>query len=298
MRDFSELKLRTLDEVFGNASEIDQHPESSEKIQKVEENAEPEETYYQVKVKKTMSSHRARRLLSEQALEQELPWHFERGAAYHCISMGDVDALTYLRVIVKQQRVRYAILSTWCMAAEDIHEIDTWLDKGYIERIDFFCGEIFRGTYLKEYNDMKALCHKHGCKMSIFRNHSKVMVVFGERFDCVIESSANVNTNPRTEQTCITVDRDLAIFYKDFFDGIISFEREFDFVGKFEIDKETAGSRKGTSGRRKAAGKRGGKKQCGSSKTREKTKAAEIEGIPGKQGKAPPAKTVRGNRPK
>lgn len=244
MKDFSELNLRTLDEVFGNAPEFDKPPETSEKLQKDNENDEPDETYYQVKVKKTMSSHRARRLLSEQALERELPWHFEQGAAYHCISMGDVDALTYLRVIVKQQRVRYAILSTWCMAAEDIREIDTWLEKKYIGRIDFFCGEIFRGTYLKEYNDMKALCHKHGCKMSIFRNHSKVMVVFGERFDCVIESSANVNTNPRTEQTCITVDHDLAMFYKDFFDGIISFEREFDFIGKFETEGEgkSAGS--------------------------------------------------------
>ena len=129
MKDFADLKLRTLDEVFGNAAEFEQPPETSEKLQKDNENDEPDETYYQVKVKKTMSSHRARRLLSEQALEKELPWHFEAGAAYHCISMGDVDALTYLRVIVKQQRVRYAILSTWCMAAEDIREIDTWLEK-------------------------------------------------------------------------------------------------------------------------------------------------------------------------
>ncbi|MFP3153113.1 hypothetical protein LQZ18_01520 [Lachnospiraceae bacterium ZAX-1] len=44
----------------------------------------------------------------------------------------------------------------------------------------------------------------------------------------MIESSANINTNPRTEQTVITLDTGLAKFYKDFYDGIISFERNFD----------------------------------------------------------------------
>ena len=214
--------------------------------------ADPDDPLYEVvKVKKTMTPHQARRISSELALEQSLPWHFEPGVAYHCISHGDVDSLTYLRVIVKQQHIRYAILSTWCMAAEDIKEIDSWLAAGYIDRIDFFCGEIFRGTYTKEYNAMKELCRRHGCKMSIFRNHSKVMIVYGERFNAVIESSANVNTNPRTEQTCITLDDGLCDFYLEFFNGIVSFEREFDNVEKWTRpgkDEKSTG-RIGTSAR-------------------------------------------------
>lgn len=212
---------------------------------------DPDDPMYEVvKVKKTMTTHQARRINSELALEQSLPWHFEKGVTYHCVSFGDVDSLTYLRVIVKQQHVRYAIISTWCMAAEDIKEVDSWLDAGYIDRIDFFCGEIFRGTYLKEYTAMKELCRKHGCKMSIFRNHSKVMVVYGEHFNAVIESSANVNTNPRTEQTAITLDDGLCDFYLEFFNGIISFEREFDHVEKWEhYATRSAGSGEGQTGK-------------------------------------------------
>lgn len=220
------------------------------------EEPDPDDPMYEViKVKKTMTPHQARRINSELALEKSLPWHFEPGVAYHCISFGDVDSLTFLRVIVKQQHIRYAILSTWCMAAEDIKEIDTWLEAGYIDRIDFFCGEIFRGTYTKEYNAMKDLCRRHGCKMSIFRNHSKVMVVYGEKFNAVIESSANVNTNPRTEQTCITLDDDLCDFYLEFFNGIISFEREFDHVEKWtnsdkgSSERKTSKKRAGSPGR-------------------------------------------------
>lgn len=205
------------------------------KKQEPEEEEKKEEKKERAKVKKILTRHRIRRILSEDSLEKELPWHFEKGVSYHCISHGDVDALTYLRVIVKQQPLKYAILSTWCMALEDIIEIERWLKKGYIKRIDFFLGEIFRGTYYREYDYLKEVCKKYNCRMVIFRNHSKVMVAYGDSFNAVIESSANVNTNPRTEQTCITVNTELCNFYKDFFDNIKSFERDFDYIEKMEL---------------------------------------------------------------
>ena len=69
----------------------------------------------------------------------------------------------------------------------------------------------------------------------MFRNHSKVMTIIGERFDCVIESSANVNTNPRSENTVLTVDRQLAADYVQLFNGIKSFARDFDDVPGYII---------------------------------------------------------------
>ena len=52
----------------------------------------------------------------------------------------------------------------------------------------------------------------------------KVTVIYGEEYDCVIESSANVDTNPRAENTCITVDTGLADFYKEWMDGLPNFD--------------------------------------------------------------------------
>lgn len=183
-----------------------------------------------VQVKKTENRHAMRRVLSELALEKELDWHFEQGVSYHSISFGDVDALTYMRVIVKQQRIKYALVSTWCMASEDISEIRSWIDKGYIGRVDFYVGEIFKASYYRQYQELIDLCKSLGGRVAICRNHAKVMVLLGERFNAVIESSANVNTNPRIENTVITVDSELAYWYKEFFDGIKSFERNFDDV--------------------------------------------------------------------
>ena len=178
--------------------------------------------------KSTISYHKMRRITSELNLEETLPWHFEPGTAYHVISQGDVDSLTYLRVIVKQQRLKYLILSTWCMSITDIEEIASWIEKKYIVRADFYVGEIFTSRYAKEFVILKNLCENTGGRVALFRNHSKVMAGFGEKFDFAIESSANVNTNPRCEQTTITLDRGLALFYKEFYDGIKSIDRSFD----------------------------------------------------------------------
>ena len=110
-----------------------------------------------VRVKQTINRHVMRRVTSELALEKELPWHFEQGASYHCLSWGDVDSLTYFRAIVKQQHIRYAFISTWCMASEDIAEIRQWIQKGYIDRVDFYIGEIFKASYRPQYNELIAL---------------------------------------------------------------------------------------------------------------------------------------------
>lgn len=192
-----------------------------------------------VACQRTRGRYVERRIKSELALEESLPWHFEPGTAYHCFSFGDVDALTYLRVIVKQQRVEYALLSTWCMAATDVDEITKWLRGGYLGRIDFYVGEIFQASYASIYLMLQELVKEFGGRVAIFRNHSKVMAGFGERFDFVIEGSANVNTNPRSECAVITVDTGLARFYKEeIFDNIQSFNRDFDDWQPYKLKRD------------------------------------------------------------
>ena len=61
-------------------------------------------------------------------------------------------------------------------------------------------------------------------RFALFRNHSKVYAGTGPLFSFGIQSSANINTNPRTENTCVTIDRGLFEFYKAYYDGIKSFE--------------------------------------------------------------------------
>ncbi|MDE5785360.1 MAG: hypothetical protein K2H98_02410 [Duncaniella sp.] len=192
-----------------------------------------------VQVRATCGRYFERRVKSELALEEELPWHFDTGMAYHCFSFGDVDSLTYLRAIIKQQPVEYVLISTWCMAATDVEEIKKWIRRGDLKHIDLYVGEIFQASYASIYLMLAELVKEFGGRVAIFRNHSKVMAGFGSRFDFVIESSANVNTNPRSEATVITVDTGLARWYKEeIFDKIQSFNHDFDGWKPYKLKRD------------------------------------------------------------
>ena len=179
--------------------------------------------------------HLSRKAASEAALSAALDWHFQEGDCYHCFSFGDVDSLTFFKHVLRQQRVLYLGLSTWCMAGEDVDDLREWHRRGMLGRVDFYVGEIFPGSYPDVYDAVLDFLPECGGRLCVFRNHSKIMMVIGERFDCLIESSANVNTNPRSENTVITVDRQLVADYIELFNGIKSFDHATDGVPLYQI---------------------------------------------------------------
>lgn len=152
----------------------------------------------------------------------------EIGTSYHVISGGDIDSLSYLQVVLNEQKLDYCLFSTWCMAMDDINMIEKWLCDKQIKRLDAYVGEIFPNSYRKEWEKLSDVMKRYGGRVCVFRNHAKIYAGTGSKFAFAIESSANINTNPRTENTCLTLDEGLFRFYKDFFDGINSFNRDFD----------------------------------------------------------------------
>lgn len=171
-----------------------------------------------------------RRAFSEvRMLEAMAHTHLEMGVTYNFITAGDVDSLSYLKVVINQHNLDYCLLSTWCMAAEDIYQFFDWYKEGRIKKIDMYLGEIFPNSYRMEWQMVKKFYEDNPTagRAAIFRNHSKIYAGYNheEDFYFGIQTSANINTNPRTEQGSITCDRGIFDFYKEYFDGIVSFEK-------------------------------------------------------------------------
>ena len=172
--------------------------------------------------------HEVRRANAEKHLADILPARFDDGDSWHVISRGDIDALSYLRhALAGVSHFDHVLMSTWCIARADLEEIAAWIDAGRIDQFDLYAGEIFPSQYGDEHEQMLAMCREYGCKLVIARNHSKVTLAANraDAYHLVIESSANVNTNPRIEQSTIHRSTDLYAFYAEFFDGIRSIDR-------------------------------------------------------------------------
>lgn len=184
------------------------------------------------RAKRTRSRIEARRASSEDELSAILPARIEEGDSWHVISGGNIDAISYPAHILAREPFESLTLSTWCIALDDVLRLKTWLESATLRRLDAYVGEIFPGQYPEAYTTLCDVVRRlgGGGRVATFRNHSKVILLANDttRRYLVMEGSANVNTNPRTEQTIITADAGLYRFYADFFAGIKSYNRNFD----------------------------------------------------------------------
>lgn len=182
----------------------------------------------QARAVRTKSRIQTRRATAEKHLASILPARFERGDSWHVMSHGDIDSLSYLRhALAGVSHFDHVLMSTWCIAKADLDEIAAWLDAGRIDQFDLYAGEIFPSQYGDEYEQMLTMCEVYGCRLVVARNHSKVTLCENraEGYRLSIESSANVNTNPRIEQTAIHCSDELHAFHREFFHGIRSIDR-------------------------------------------------------------------------
>ena len=171
-----------------------------------------------------------RRACSEVKMLEAMQYvQLQNGVTYNFITAGDVDSLTYLKVVLNQHNLDFVLLSTWCMAAEDILQVQQWYKAGLIRKLDMYLGEIFPGSYKIEWAMVKKFYAEHpeAGRAAIFKNHSQIYAGcnVADNFYFGIQTSANINTNPRTEQGSITIDKGIFDFYKEYFDGIKPFEK-------------------------------------------------------------------------
>lgn len=182
----------------------------------------------QAKAVRRASRIQTRRAKAEAHLADILPARFEAGESWHVMSHGDIDSLSYVRHALNGvTHFDHVLMSTWCIAKADLDEIASWLDAGRIDQFDLYAGEIFPNQYGDEYEQMIRMRDTYGCRIVIAKNHSKVTLCenTAEGYRLAIESSANVNTNPRIEQTAIHCSDELHGFYLDFFSGLRSIDK-------------------------------------------------------------------------
>ena len=174
---------------------------------------------------KRRNRHLTRRAKSEEVLRSVLPDYVDTGDSYHVISSGDVDSMSFMTFYMVNYTFDDVLISTWVIADSDIDNLIDLMKNGRIKKLKLCLGEIYPGTYPDEYSRLLKMRDEFNFQMVVARNHSKIMLMKNSDMDLVIESSANVNTNPRMEQTAIHNDKGLYDFYNEFFAGVKSIDR-------------------------------------------------------------------------
>lgn len=169
-----------------------------------------------------------RRAFSEMELLESLAapdFQFQEGWCYCFMSRGDVDLLSYLKLVLQHQNVERLIVSAWKTDETDIKLIRKWMEYGRIAHLDIYLGRMYAYGKERRYDIRRFRGILEGlpeCTVKVFRNHSKIIAGKGEKFNFVIQGSANMNTNVNAENVCIIIDDAAYDFYSSFFKDIKS----------------------------------------------------------------------------
>lgn len=150
---------------------------------------------------------------------------FDAGHSYNFITEGDVDYMSYLRLIIaKVQRLDEVIVSVWRMLEEDWMWLVMLFHQGRIGHLDFYVGDMFPTVCEGTWRLVTSFYQRHPSagRAVYYRNHTKIFLAAShwEGLYLTFQASCNCNTNPRAEQAVLTVDKRLWQFYCDYFEGV------------------------------------------------------------------------------
>lgn len=168
-----------------------------------------------------------------EALDQ-LIGQLEPGTAWHCITTGDIDAGSYLDLLIRGYGpFEHAYISTWRIAREYINRLENYIANGQLDAFTLFTGDYFASRYPADYTLVCDLADTGIGRVYRWLNHSKMFALRNPKTDwaCVVETSANMTANPRTEQTCITVDAQLYRFYRNWFEDTAHERQQYRLPG-------------------------------------------------------------------
>lgn len=143
------------------------------------------------------------------------------GDSWHIISTGDIDSGSFLELLIARHGpFEHAYISTWRIAREYINRLRAHLEAKRLGTFTAFTGDYFAARYPADYTALSNLADQYGGRVYRWQNHAKMFALRNDttNFCCVVETSANMTGNPRTEQTVIHIDENLYIFFRDWFE--------------------------------------------------------------------------------
>ncbi len=150
-------------------------------------------------------------------LEQCLPGKDE------CIKLISLDggfaSISFISLVALNESILELTASTLRIGEKQAVHMAKLSDAGMLDKVTFFVCTLMKENK-KEYdyyNRFEILCKQHGWENIVINNHSKIILMRTKDNYYVLETSSNLNENPKIEQYSFENDKELYEFYYSFF---------------------------------------------------------------------------------
>jgi len=143
---------------------------------------------------------------------------------YKFISDGGFSSISFIKYIAEHTIVKELWASTFRIGKKELWWIDTLHKHGRIGMCHFAVRSLMKNDSKRVkqygyYDRFVDVCNNNGWEYLTINNHSKILLFDTEDGKFVIETSSNLNENPKIEQFSFEKDEELFDFYCDVFKG-------------------------------------------------------------------------------
>lgn len=148
------------------------------------------------------------------------------GEIYKFISMtGGLSSITFITWVAQTKIIDELTVSTLRVGEGQFRELARLANAGKLKKARYFVssmqaeidGKAKKYNYFKHIQDIAQKCD---WKAIVVNNHSKIILIRTQDDFYVLETSSNLNENPKIEQHSFANDKELYDFYYDFFDRL------------------------------------------------------------------------------
>jgi len=142
---------------------------------------------------------------------------------FHIVSNGSFDYFNMIPRILELADGKFNLYcSTWTMNFENVAKLMQLIDLGRLNPATVFIGEYLKNREPLVYTELANGLHDRGGRVKAFNNHCKIILLWNDKYNFVLEGSANFTANPRTEQNIILNSKEVLLFHKNWMDGLFN----------------------------------------------------------------------------
>lgn len=136
---------------------------------------------------------------------------------YKLISMGEFSSISLICLVAEKCIIHHLYCSTFRVGKKEIIMLNALHKKGRIGNVNFVLYAPLLGDKNGKDNTtrvIETICEKNKWSMEILKNHSKLFLFDTDRGKYVVETSSNLNENPKIEQFSFEKCEESFEFYK------------------------------------------------------------------------------------
>lgn len=165
---------------------------------------------------------------------------FDKTTSIHGLTKGQYSLLDIITHVTHKTGPCHLDISTWTAAKTDVQAVCDWLNSGHITSARWLVDLTFQRRTPEIATQIRRLFGDDAIRVA--QNHCKLSVLTNAEWSVVIQTSMNLNFNPRFENFTLQHDPELASFYTQLFDEIWTRQsRSIASARPYDIHKHFAG---------------------------------------------------------